>query len=79
MKYSQLTQEQRYQIAALLKMEHSKDEIARVLEVDRSTIYREVKRDRDKRGYRPKQVLDLELAEKQLNSVPILPLERVGY
>ena len=62
MKYSQLTQEQRYQIAALLKMEHSKDEIARVLEVDRSTIYQEVKRDHGKRGYRPKQAHQLALA-----------------
>ena len=31
MSYSQLTQEQRYQIDALMKMEHSKHEIATML------------------------------------------------
>ena len=73
MKYSQLTQEQRYQIAALLKMEHSKDEIARVLEVDRSTIYREVKRNRGKRGYRPKQAHQLALARRAKTTARISP------
>jgi IS30 family transposase len=55
MKYSQLTQEQRYQIYALLKMEHSKAQIASVLGINRSTIYREVKRNRGDRGYRAQQ------------------------
>ena len=77
MKYSQLTQEQRYQIAALLKMEHSKDEIARVLEVDRSTIYREVKRDRGKRGYRPKQAHQLALARRAKTTARISPSDRL--
>ena len=77
MKYSQLTQEQRYQIAALLKMEHSKDEIARVLEVDRSTIYREVKRNRGKRGYRPKQAHQLALARRAKTTARISPSDRL--
>jgi len=55
MTYTQLTQGQRYQIYALLKMEHSQTEIANVLEVHKSTISREVRRNRGKRGYRPKQ------------------------
>ena len=55
MSYHQLTQEQRYQIFALLKTEHSQSEIAIVLDVHKSTICREVQRNRGQRGYRPKQ------------------------
>ena len=53
--YTQLTQGQRYQIKALLKMEHTQIEIANVLDVHRSTICRELRRNRGRRGYRPKQ------------------------
>ena len=42
--YHQLTQEQRYQIEALLKAEHSKTYIAKAMGVNRSTIYREIRR-----------------------------------
>jgi len=55
MSYTQLTQEQRYQIYSLLKMEHSQTEIASVLGTHRSTISRELKRNLGKRGYRPNQ------------------------
>jgi IS30 family transposase len=53
--YTQLTQEQRYQIKALLKMEHTQTEIAIVLDVHRSTISRELRRNLGQRGYRAKQ------------------------
>jgi len=53
--YTQLTQEQRYQIKALLKMEHSQTEIAKVIGVHRSTVSRDLRRNRGQRGYRPKQ------------------------
>jgi hypothetical protein len=52
---TQLTQEERYQIEALLKMGHHQSEIAVVLKRDKSTISREVRRNRGLRGYRPKQ------------------------
>ncbi len=65
MKYNQLTQEQRYQIYALEKMEHSKAQIAKVLGVNRSTIYREVKRNRGARGYRAKQAHQLAVARSK--------------
>ena len=52
--YTQLTQEERYQIEALLKMGHHQSEIAVVLKRDKSTISREVRRKRSLRGYRPK-------------------------
>ena len=55
MSYTHLTQEQRYQIYALLKTEHSQNEIAIVLGVHKSTISREIRRYCGKRGYRPKQ------------------------
>ncbi|MBT7782143.1 MAG: IS30 family transposase [Anaerolineae bacterium] len=53
--YIQLTQAQRYQIKALLSIDTKKAAIARELGVDKSTIYRELKRNQGKRGYRPKQ------------------------
>lgn len=62
-KYTQLTQEERYQIYALMKAGHSKTEIAKVLERDKSTIGRELMRNRGQRGYRPKQAH--EMAERR--------------
>lgn len=53
--YSQLTQIQRYQIYALLKMGHLQSEIATSLGVHKSTISREIQRNTGKKGYRPKQ------------------------
>jgi IS30 family transposase len=53
--YTQLTQEQRYQIYALLKMGHLQVEIAGVIDVHKSTISRELRRNRGQKGYRPKQ------------------------
>jgi IS30 family transposase len=53
--YSQLTREQRYQIYALLKAGHNQTEIARIIKVHKSTISRELRRNRGLRGYRPKQ------------------------
>jgi len=53
--YKQLTSEQRYQISALKRMGHSPTEIARELEVHKSTLSRELSRNTGERGYRPKQ------------------------
>jgi len=53
--YRQLTQEQRYQICALKRNGHSQGEIANTVGVHKSTISREVRRNRGQRGYRPKQ------------------------
>ena len=53
--YSQLTQVQRYQIYALLKMGHLQSEIALNLGVHKSSISREIQRNIGKKGYRPKQ------------------------
>jgi IS30 family transposase len=68
MTYTQLTQGQRYQIYALLKMDHSQTEIAIALGVHKSTISREVRRNSGKRGHRQKKARRLDYGY-QLESV----------
>jgi transposase, IS30 family len=53
--YHQLTREQRYQIYALKKTGHPNVEIAQVIGVHKSTVGRELKRNRGAKGYRPRQ------------------------
>lgn len=65
MTYKQLTQEQRYQIYALLKTAHSQSEIAEVIGVHRSTICRELKRNHGTRGYRPQQAHRMAVSRKK--------------
>lgn len=55
MTYTHLTQDERYQIAILAKAGHDRSDIARVMNRHKSTIGREMKRNRGERGYRPKQ------------------------
>ena len=54
-KYHQLTEHQRYQLAALRKEGHAQNTIAANLDVHPSTISRELCRNRGQRGYRPRQ------------------------
>jgi IS30 family transposase len=63
--YTQLTQEERYQIYALMKAGHTQTDIAKVLGRHKSTISRELGRNRGLRGYRPKQAQDLSRARNQ--------------
>lgn len=63
--YTQLAREQRYQIFALKKAGHSQTEIAGLLGVHKSTISRELKRNRGQRGYRPKQAHELAQQRQQ--------------
>ena len=72
--YAQLTQEQRYQIYALMKMGHNQTEIAQVLEVHKSTISRELRRNEGKRGYRPQQAHSL-ARERRQKAVPRITAE----
>lgn len=53
--YTQLTETERYQIYALMKLGHTQTEIAGVLDRCKSTISRELARNRGLRGYRPAQ------------------------
>ena len=54
--YTQLTQGQLYQMEALGKAGHNQTMIATILSIHQSTFSRELQRNRDLRGYRPKQV-----------------------
>lgn len=65
MSYTQLTHEERYQIKALLDMECTQTEIADQLGVHKSTISREVRRNRGQRGYRPKQAHEKALERRE--------------
>ena len=65
MAHTQLTSEQRYQIRALMQTNQPATTIAKIVGVDRSTIYRELKRNTGQRGYRPKQAHEKALARRQ--------------
>jgi len=62
--YAQLTQRQRCQIFALLKIGHLQTEIAKAIGVHKSTISREIRRNRGRRGYRPKQAHQYAIARR---------------
>jgi IS30 family transposase len=70
MSYTQLTQEERYQISALLKAEHDQTEIAMILGRHKSTISREIRRNTGLRGYRPQQAQRLSDERKQVKCQP---------
>ena len=53
--YTQLTREERYQISALKAAGHNQVDIAKVIGRHKSTVSRELTRNRGLRGYRPKQ------------------------
>lgn len=65
MKYTHLTQDERYQIAILSKAGHDRSDIARVMNRHKSSIGREMKRNRGERGYRPKQAHEFSLARRR--------------
>src|SRR5437773_888199 len=72
--YHQLTQEQRYQIYALKKTGHSGSEIADVMDVHKSTVSRELRRNRGGRGYRPQPAQKLAM-ERRPKAVPRIAAE----
>jgi transposase, IS30 family len=59
MRYRQLAREQRYQIKALMKQGHNQTQIAANIGCHKSTISRELKRNRGWKGYRPHQADEL--------------------
>ena len=69
MSYHQLTQEQRYQIYALMKTGQTRTEIAEVIGVHKSTVSRELRRNQGGRGYRPQQAQQLAL-ERRAKATP---------
>jgi transposase, IS30 family len=63
--YTQLTEHQRYQISALMKAGHNQIKIAALIGVHKSTISRELRRNRGLRGYRPRQAHLLRQARRE--------------
>ena len=59
MNYKQLAREQRYQIYSLMKEGHNQTQIAANLGCHKSTISRELRRNRGLKGYRPYQADEL--------------------
>ena len=59
MNYKQLAREQRYQIYALMKAGQNQSQIALVVGCHKSTISRELRRNRGQKGYRPYQADEL--------------------
>lgn len=77
MKYTHLTQEERYQIKAYIQIGKSKIDIAAELGRHKSTISREIERNTGGKGYRPKQAHDkakdrLKNANKAIKMTPEL-------
>jgi IS30 family transposase len=68
--YTQLTQGQRYQIKVLLDIGCKRTKIAQQLGVDKSTISRELRRNRGQRGYRPKQAQEKALERRNKKVQP---------
>ena len=58
MSYKQLTLFERYKIKALLQAGTSKNRIAEILGVHRSTVFRELKRNKDEGSYSPERAQD---------------------
>jgi IS30 family transposase len=71
--YKQLAYEQRYQISFLLKMGIRQTDIAKVLGVHRSTVSRELRRNRGRRGYRPEQAHRVALSRRNKAKSYITP------
>ena len=69
--YTQLTQEQRYQISTMKKIGSSQKEMAEEIGVHKSTISREVRRNTGERGYRPKQAHEKALGRRANAKVQI--------
>src|SRR5256885_12425715 len=67
MSYAQLTREQRYQIYALMKAGHNQTRIAVLIGCHKSTISRELRRNRGQKGYRPYQADELAF-DRQCNA-----------
>ena len=71
--YTQLTEHQRYQIYALMKAGFNQTDTADVVGVHKSTIHRELKRNRGLKGYRPRQAQQLAEARRARRYQPRIP------
>lgn len=65
MSYTQLTREQRYQIYALKKAGHTQTATAAIVGVHKSSVSRELRRNRGRRSYRPGRAHELAEARRR--------------
>ena len=77
MSYTQLTQEQRYQISALLKEDHNRTEIIEVIKAHKSTISRELGRKSGLRSYWAMQAHHKALSRRNNSRIHTSPETRV--
>ena len=73
MSYTHLTEDERYHIDELLRLDYTQAAIADELGRSASTISRELRRNRGKRGWRPRQACNkatLRLSERGKNNAP---------
>jgi transposase, IS30 family len=75
MNYNQLTREQRYQIYALLKAEHNQSQIAALIGCHKSTISRELRRNKGPHGYYASEAQRLARRRQRLSRGPRIPLD----
>ena len=75
MSYTQLTREQRYQIYALIKAAHNQSQIALIVGCHKSTISRELRRNRGQHGYFPYQAQLISRRRQRHSHAPRIPLE----
>jgi len=71
--YTQLTYHQRYHIYTFLKAGFCQTEIAETIGVHKSTISRELRRNRGGRGYRPKQAQRFAMERQKKSKSRIKP------
>jgi IS30 family transposase len=69
--YSHLTEEERHQISALLRNETPIAQIARTINRHSSSVYREIQRNKGKRGYQPKQANNKAIVRKASNQAKL--------
>jgi IS30 family transposase len=75
MSYTQLSREQRYQIYALMKAEHNQSEIAAIIGCHKSTISRELWRNRGQKDYYPNQAHQLARRRQRYCHGPRIPVQ----
>lgn len=79
MRYHQLTQEERYQIYALKKAGFSNIRIAKELKRDKTSVGRELQRNRGEKGYRPKQAERFSKEREQSKKRSCIGEEAIAY
>ena len=68
--YTQLTQEQRYQIHAFMKTGFTQKDIALEIRAQSSTVSRELRRNRSLCGYRPQQAHEKTMTRRRNKAQP---------